>query len=108
MTTPQNPAPVEDAAEGDRPYRWTHKVGALLYIFFCFEVGAFLLLFPWTDGWHRSFFSALTPEWYEIWISPYLRGAISGLGVVDIGIAFLEVFRLRRFSKAAAPPPSLQ
>lgn len=108
MTAPQNPAPVEAAAEGDRPHRWTHRVGALLYIFFCFEVGTFLVLFPWTDAWHRSFFSGLTPGWYEIWISPYLRGAISGLGVVDIGIAFVEVFRLRRFSKASDPSRSLQ
>jgi hypothetical protein len=109
MTAPQNPAPVEAAAaEGDRPHRWTHRVGALLYIFFCFEVGAFLVLFPWTDAWNRSFFSGLTPGWYEIWISPYLRGAISGLGVVDIGIAFVEVFRLRRPSEASDPSRSLQ
>lgn len=105
MTTEQNPAPVQDAgtAEEGRRYRWTHKLGALLYIFFCLELGAFLLLFPWTDAWHRSFFSSLTPGWYEIWISPYFRGAISGLGVVDIGISFVEVFRLRRFSRAGGP-----
>lgn len=104
MTVPQNPAPVEAAAaEGDRPHRWTRRVGALLYIFFCFEVGAFLLLFPWTPAWHKSFFAGLTPGWYEIWISPYFRGAISGLGVVDIGISFVEVFRLRRFSRACEP-----
>ena len=109
MTTPQNPGPFEDAAtEGERPHRWIHKVGAVLFAFFCFEVGAFLLLFPWTDAWHRSYFSGLTPGWYELWVSPYFRGAISGLGVVDIGIAVLEVFRLRRFSRAAEPPPSIQ
>jgi hypothetical protein len=92
------------AAEGwtteeSGPFRWYHKAGALLYIFFCFEIGVFLLLYPWSPWWGSSFFSGVTPAWYELWNSPYLRGAVSGLGVIDIGISFSELFRLRRFAR---------
>lgn len=98
-TTSQTEPP--DAEEAGESYRWYHKVAALVYIFFCFEIGVFLVLFPWIDPlWPDNFFSGFGPLWREIWISPYLRGAISGLGVIDIGISFAELFRLRRFSKA--------
>jgi hypothetical protein len=85
-------------AEVASPHDWLRRIGALLYVFFCFELGVFLLMFPWTDYWPRSYFSGLGPAWDGIWNNPYLRGAISGLGVIDIGISFSEVFRLRRFA----------
>jgi hypothetical protein len=31
-----------------------------------------------------------------MWVSPYFRGAISGLGVVNIYISLLEVVSMRR------------
>ncbi len=101
MEIEQNPPHVGEAwpEEESGRYRWYHKVGALVYIFFCFEIGVFLLLFPWLDFWQQNFFSGLSPAWYDIWNSPYVRGAISGIGVIDIGISFAELFRLRRFSK---------
>lgn len=101
MEIEQNPARAaqEWTAEDGGRFRWYHKVGALLYIFFCFEIGVFLLLFPWTEWWEKSFFAGVIPAWYELWSSPYLRGAISGLGVIDIGISFSELFRLRRFAR---------
>ena len=80
-------------------YRWYHKLSALIFILFCMELGAFLLLFPWTEYWDHNFFSALVPEWHYFWGNSYVRGAISGLGVVNFYIAFLEVLRLRRFAR---------
>jgi hypothetical protein len=48
--------------------------------------------------WDLNYFARL-PFWAEnVWISPYFRGAISGIGLVNIYISFVEVFRLRRFS----------
>ena len=96
---PVEQEPVENEAAGEpEPSHWLLRLGALLYVLFCFEVGVFLLFFPWTEWWTHSFFSNLGAEWYAIWSSPYLRGAISGVGVIDIGISFSEVFRLRRFA----------
>jgi hypothetical protein len=106
MGIEDDPARAEAlAAEDGVGHRWYYKLGALLYVFFCFEIGVFLLLFPWLDLWQRNFLSGLAPAWFDFWNSPYLRGAISGLGVLNIGISFSELFRLRRFAKGHASDP---
>ena len=87
-----------------RQYRWYNKLIGLLAVIFCFELGVFLLVFPWASDWDLNYFSSM-PLWASnIWASPFFRGAISGIGVLNIYVSFLEVFRLRRFS---APPSSL-
>jgi hypothetical protein len=90
--------PASDAPQAVR-YHWYQKVAAILYVFFCFEIGVFLFLFPWLELWDRNYFSGLSPAWAEIWNSPYFRGAVSGVGLIDIGISFAELFRLRRFAR---------
>lgn len=85
-----------------RPYQWYHKLAGLLSVILCFEMGVFLLVFPWASDWYSSYFSTL-PLWArDVWVSPYFRGAISGLGLLNIYISFIEVFRLRRFSEPYA------
>jgi len=88
---PPRPAPV---------YRWYHKTAALLFIVFCLEIGVVLLVFPWSEYWDNNFFSNLIPMFRNLWDNSYVRGAVSGLGIVNIVIAFSELFRLRRFSKS--------
>lgn len=83
-------------------YHWYHKMAAVLLITFCLEMGLFLLVFPWTEYWDnnlRSFFTALAPALHPYWDNMYVRGAISGLGVINLYISLVEVFRLRRFAK---------
>ncbi len=100
---PRVPSVGEEVSSGpvpvERPrYRWYHKVSALVFVVFCLELGLFLLIFPWTDGWEGNFFSSLIPEWHRYWESSYVRGAISGIGIVDLYICFVEAVRLRRFA----------
>ncbi|MEJ7609402.1 MAG: hypothetical protein WKF37_24790 [Bryobacteraceae bacterium] len=79
-------------------HRWYHKIASVMTAIFCFELGVALLIFPWIESWSTSYFGYL-PSWARgIWLNPYFRGAISGLGLLNIYISFLEVFRLRRFS----------
>ena len=84
------PAPV---------YRWYHKTFAVVLIAFCLEIGLFLLIFPWTEYWEANYFAAFVPEWHRYWDNMYVRGAISGLGMVNLYISFVEIFRLRRFAR---------
>ncbi len=100
MTAQQNPVPAGDAgsALAGGGHSWRALFRALVYIVFCLELGTFLLVFPWSPWWHSSLIARLAPGWYDVWTSPYLRGAVSGLGVLDIGIGLVEVFRLRRFA----------
>jgi hypothetical protein len=96
--------------------RWFRKLLQLLFAIFCFEMGLFLVLFPWFGHWEINYFAWFSPSsanaldtaqrWRAIWLSPYFRGAVSGLGLVNIYIALTEVFRLKRFSPAPPPPAS--
>ena len=88
----------DDSSDQRPAHRWYHKLGSVMTAIFCFELGVFLLVFPWSSLWDANYFTFL-PLWArDIWINPYFRGAISGLGLLNIYISFLEVFRLRRFS----------
>ena len=89
------PPPLHESA---RPtYRWYHKLGAVAASVLAFELGVFLLIFPWVTEWDLN--AAFLPGWSrELWTNPYVRGAVSGLGLLNIYISVLEVFRLRRFS----------
>jgi hypothetical protein len=81
-------------------YRWYHKVGAFLFITVCMLVGLFLLIFPWTDYWGGNFFSGLFPRMEVLWDNMFVRGGVSGLGLANLYISFIELFRLERFVKS--------
>ena len=80
-------------------YHWYHKVSAVVFITFCLEMGLFLLIFPWTDSWDGNYFSGLLPQIKPVWDNLYVRGAVSGVGVVNLYISLVEIFRLRRFAR---------
>lgn len=92
----QVPLEEQTPAQSSRPYRWYHKFSAILLIIFCLEIGTFLLVFPWYGNtWENNFLSSLLHQGY--WQNPYFRGAVSGLGIVNLYICFVEILRLRRF-----------
>ena len=96
---PVPPAPEEPATPDLPPaphYRWYHKVSAVLFITLCLDIGLFLLICPWTEYWDN--FAAFVRAGRPYLDNMYVRGAISGLGVVNLYISLGEVFRLRRFS----------
>lgn len=97
--TPLPAVSAEPAAPQPPPaprYRWYHKVSAVLFITLCLDLGLFLLIFPWTDYWEN--FAAFVRAWRPYLDNMYVRGAISGVGVVNLYISLGEVFGLRRFS----------
>jgi hypothetical protein len=100
MVPPQNEPPV--AAEVVLPpplppkRSTASKLLGLLIVVICFEVGVFLVVFPWMDAWGRNAIPALNPDLIELWESNYFRGALSGLGLINIWISFQEMLRLLR------------
>jgi hypothetical protein len=71
----------------------------VLLIIICLELGLFLLIYPWSDGWSDNYFAwavrgSIQPAWHEFWTNSFVRGAISGMGAVNLWIAVTEVFRL--------------
>ena len=96
MTTQTKPEAGQyaSAASPQEPHmnRWL----AILYVVICFEMGAFLFLFPWVPLWTQNFFVGRYAWIYLIAQNYYVRGIISGLGLIDVFLAFHEAWRLRR------------
>jgi hypothetical protein len=78
----------------ERRLRWYQIIARLLLVIFCVEVGVFLLVTPWLSWWEKNYFSS------AIWLNSYFRGAVSGLGAVNIYIAFVELLWLRRAARS--------
>jgi hypothetical protein len=100
-TSPETQPEVapEVQAEQPRVKTWFQRLTSVLIVIFCFEIGLFLLVYPWTDGWTDNYFAWVAPgamqaPWHEFWNNTYVRGAMSGLGVVNVWVALAEVFRM--------------
>lgn len=50
-----------------------------------------LLLVPWSRFWERNYFADLVPAIHFVITNNYVRGAISGLGLVNIWFALAEL-----------------
>jgi hypothetical protein len=89
-------------------HTWYHKLGIFLFIIVCFEVGAFLSVFPWTPQWDSNAVGALFPALRDLWTSSFFRGALSGLGLLNIYISLGEVARLRKPDGGRPPADRLK
>jgi len=78
--------------------RWTDRLASVLFALLCFEVGLFLLIYPWMDSWNWNLLVTAFPQWTAVLRSEQFRGAVSGLGVLNLLIGFWEALRLRKFS----------
>jgi hypothetical protein len=91
--------PQDAIQESTRTSRlgWQRRIVRISLALFIFEVGAFLVIFPWTNDWDLNYFQSLTPKIQDLWQEPSFRGALTGLGFVNIYIACLQlVYSFRR------------
>lgn len=102
MTSPLPAAPPP--AKPARFMRWHRRVLAFCLIIFAFELGLFLLVFPWLGGWEKSWVPLHSPHLTRLWMSRYFRGAISGLGLLNIYIALTEA--VKQLKSLFGPPAS--
>ena len=61
-------------------------LSALLVVVLCMT-GAILFYLPWTSVWEKNYFLIHFPSLMRILLHPSFRGAVSGLGVLDIFVA---------------------
>lgn len=73
-----------------------NRLLVILYVVICLEMGVFLFLFPWISLWQQNYFVAHYSWVYVLTRNYYLRGAVSGLGLIDVYLGFYEVWRFRR------------
>lgn len=69
-----------------------------IYIIYTLEVGLILFFVPWLNMWESNYFFQKNIYLSEIMRNPYIRGAVSGLGIVTVLIAFGETIYPNKIS----------
>jgi len=63
----------------------------LILLAYFVEVGLVLLVVPWSPFWDRNYFMQMWPALETLTRSNLIRGAVSGLGVVNLWAAISEL-----------------
>lgn len=79
---------------------WRHVLLRVVIVIVGIEVGLVLITLPWTRLWEHSYWMVhLLPSHPRLWRlahSSSLRGAITGLGFVNLWIAASQIVHFRR------------
>jgi hypothetical protein len=51
---------------------------------FFFEIGFALLVVPWSAFWDRNYFAEAVPAVHTLITNNFVRGGVSGLGVINL------------------------
>ncbi|HEX5110251.1 MAG TPA: hypothetical protein VFV95_17495 [Vicinamibacterales bacterium] len=80
----------------------------LLLVGIFLEVGAVLLVVPWTMYWEENYFATAIPFLHSLITNNFFRGAVSGLGVLNLLAGIVELttlFLAGRSDQAPSVPP---
>ena len=86
-------------AETPTPQAQPRKPPRLLraiLVLFTVGLGLFLVMFPWSDSWNLNYLQELIPGLQSYWDEPSLRGAVMGLGLVNLYVAAWQTVQLFR------------
>ena len=85
------------------------KLSVIFYIILCLEIGLVLVLLPWVpqgtlglSDWGNNYFLLYAARktgmhaLQTVVASGWIRGAVTGVGLLNIGIAFWEIFHFQQ------------
>jgi hypothetical protein len=64
----------------------------LLLTAFFFEAGLVLVIVPWSVYWERNYFVQALPLIEPLLTNDFVRGAVSGLGLLNLVAGFVEIW----------------
>jgi hypothetical protein len=70
-----------------------NRLLAVAFILFCFEIGVFLVFVPWSQLWENNVLLGHSFYLRRLLLNNFFRGAVSGLGVIDLLLGFSELGR---------------
>jgi hypothetical protein len=83
------------------------KLSVIFYIILCLEIGIVLTLLPWIpqgflglSDWGNNYFLLYAARKFgfglqSVVASGWVRGAVTGLGLLNLGMAFWEIFNFK-------------
>ena len=92
-----SPAPAEESSGKPRSTAglWLRRVGVLLFVFLCATLGVMLMILPWRPEWSDNPLLVPYPAIRDAVSSGFVRGIVTGLGLLNVWIGFWEALRYR-------------
>ncbi len=79
----------------------------LLLTAFFFEAGLLLLIVPWSVYWERNYFVQALPAVQTFITNDFVRGAVSGLGLVNLLAGLIEIWAFLTTRQVPEPVVSI-
>lgn len=89
---PDQQPPAEVSAE--LPV-WLQRLSLVIYVVFCMWLGIVMVLLPWSELWFSNALLDRWPSMRPFMHHGFVRGAISGLGVLDLWLGISEAIHYR-------------
>jgi hypothetical protein len=70
------------------------------------EAGLVLMVTPWSPFWLRNYFAHAWPWLGALMQSPYMRGAVTGVGLITAITGFRELVAALAARRSAPSPPA--
>lgn len=98
LETPQPPRD-RPAAQGPPPAPiWLQRMSLVVLVIFCFYIGGFLAWIPWSPRyWDQNAWLLAHPAVENIINRGWVRGIVSGIGLLDVWIGVSELLHYRDF-----------
>jgi len=92
-----NPAAGTNMRSQPVPARvvWMHRLSLVIFVVFCIELGMLLAILPWTLFWNQNSFVQGYPAVRSFLQQDFVRGVITGIGLIDIWIGIWEAVHYR-------------
>jgi hypothetical protein len=74
---------------------WLRRVGVLLFVFLCATFGVMLMIVPWRPEWSDNPLLLPYPMLRDLVGSGFVRGLVTGLGLLNVWIGFWEALQYR-------------
>ena len=103
LVNPAAPPPVDEYT--DAPI-WLQRLFAGTYVLFCIVLGIWLVALPWVGKWFEEGLVSRWPELQRVLQHGFVRGAVSGLGLVDIWLGVWEAVHYRDRVPAGPATPT--
>ena len=71
-----------------------------LYIAYFLEVGLVLTVVPWSNYWDRNVLCAVIPSLKVVLQNNYVRGGVSGIGLINLIAGFGEIMTVIAMSRS--------
>ena len=91
----EEPGTTTAASRNSRGRAWGRRIFMVVLVLFCIELGLALTVLPWLNVWTENSLLAGLPQLREFLGNYFVRGAFTGLGLIDIWIGIWEAVHYR-------------